>query len=105
MNRMFPQAMQLDCRRPGCRGLGYLGSDTVMCFLCEEQWTPEQRTPEQLASSTTSSHDGDLGVLLSSGAIKRCPRCGVIVQKNGGCDHMTCRCRHEFWWSTLRPYR
>uniref|UniRef100_A0A7S4RUQ6 RING-type domain-containing protein n=1 Tax=Alexandrium monilatum TaxID=311494 RepID=A0A7S4RUQ6_9DINO len=35
---------------------------------------------------------------------KRCPCCGMVIFKNGGCDHMTCRCGHEFWWTTMRPY-
>merc|ERR1712217_704387 len=37
MNSLFPPSMQVDCRRPSCFGLGYAGSDTVMCFFCEEQ--------------------------------------------------------------------
>ncbi len=28
-----------------------------------------------------------------------CPKCGVCIEKNGGCSHMTCnRCKHEFCW-------
>ena len=36
---------------------------------------------------------------------KQCPRCSVTIQKNEGCDHMTCRaCKHEFSWTTLRQW-
>lgn len=38
---------------------------------------------------------------------KACPRCKGDIEKNGGCDHMTCRrpgCGYEFYWSTLKPY-
>eukprot|EP00731_Ephydatia_muelleri_P016968 Em0010g66a len=29
---------------------------------------------------------------------KFCPRCKAPVEKNGGCMHMTCRCRFEWCW-------
>ncbi|TIB07997.1 hypothetical protein E3P92_03893 [Wallemia ichthyophaga] len=30
---------------------------------------------------------------------KECPRCHSTIEKNGGCNHMTCRkCRHEWCW-------
>jgi len=38
---------------------------------------------------------------------KQCPgsRCGARIQKNQGCDHMTCRkCKHEFCWVCLAEY-
>ncbi|CAD8108601.1 unnamed protein product [Paramecium sonneborni] len=28
-----------------------------------------------------------------------CPSCGVLIQRNGGCKHMTCKaCAHQFCW-------
>jgi hypothetical protein len=35
---------------------------------------------------------------------KQCPRCQNGVEKNEGCDHMTCRCKHQFCWLCLAPY-
>ncbi|KAF2862954.1 ariadne-1 [Piedraia hortae CBS 480.64] len=33
---------------------------------------------------------------------KECPRCQSTIEKNGGCNHMTCRkCRHEFCWTCM----
>ncbi|KNC56271.1 uncharacterized protein AMSG_02240 [Thecamonas trahens ATCC 50062] len=37
--------------------------------------------------------------------IKMCPKCDTLIEKNGGCRHMTCVCGHEFFWCCLRPYR
>ncbi|CAF1100771.1 unnamed protein product [Adineta steineri] len=37
---------------------------------------------------------------------KTCPGCKVSIEKNEGCDHMTCRhCKHEFCWICLVDYK
>jgi hypothetical protein len=89
-NVLFPPEMQLNCPQPGCVGLGYTGFDTIMCFLCEHQWS---------LMDGVAPEDG------LPGSVKNCPKCGVQIEKNGGCDHMTCRCGHEFYWTTMMPYR
>ena len=37
---------------------------------------------------------------------KKCPNCNWYIQKNEGCDHMTCRyCHHEFCWQCFADYQ
>jgi hypothetical protein len=31
--------------------------------------------------------------------IKKCPRCKIIIEKNGGCLHMYCMCGYNFCWN------
>lgn len=31
--------------------------------------------------------------------LKICPQCRTPIEKNEGCNHMTCRCGHEFDWT------
>ncbi|PWN32169.1 putative ariadne-1 protein [Meira miltonrushii] len=36
---------------------------------------------------------------------KECPKCDSSIEKNGGCNHMTCRkCRHEWCWICMGPW-
>jgi len=95
-NPLYPAPVQVECPLIGCVGLGYLGYDTVMCFHCEHQWIPTE------AGEPAGLPDVEkvMGV-----AVKKCPQCKEYIEKNGGCDHMTCRCKYEFYWSTLKPYR
>jgi len=92
-NSLYPAEAQVNCPVPSCVGLGYLGSDTAMCFICEHQWVVDAGAPAGV--------EGELGTITT----KQCPGCQSRIEKSGGCDHMTCRCGHEFWWTTLTPYR
>mmetsp|Transcript_4567 Transcript_4567/g.10065 ORF Transcript_4567/g.10065 Transcript_4567/m.10065 type:complete len:421 (+) Transcript_4567:43-1305(+) len=92
----YPAPMQVECPKLGCVGIGYLGFESVMCFLCEHLWLPEE-SGEQPGIPDVEKV---MGI-----AVKKCPECKEYIEKNGGCDHMTCLCKHEFHWSTLKPYR
>ncbi|KAL3936814.1 MAG: hypothetical protein SGBAC_007947 [Bacillariaceae sp.] len=41
---------------------------------------------------------------LGSIEIIRCPKCQMLITKNGGCDHMTCICGTEFNWCQTVAY-
>ena len=92
-SELYPASMQVDCKHPWCVGIGYLGFESVMCFICQEQWDADA---ESISDQPCSEMKG----------VKACPTCGVLISKDGGCDHMTCKlCKHEWWWSTGKPLR
>ncbi|KAJ1825348.1 hypothetical protein IWW57_002017 [Coemansia sp. S610] len=36
---------------------------------------------------------------------KDCPKCNTVIEKNRGCNHMTCReCHHHFCWVCMGPW-
>jgi hypothetical protein len=36
---------------------------------------------------------------------KKCPSCKSHILKNGGCNHMTCKCKYEFCWECLLKWK
>ena len=42
---------------------------------------------------------------LTQEKIKKCPKCGFLIKKNKGCNHMTCGnpiCKYEFCWLCMK---
>ncbi|CAE7370501.1 unnamed protein product [Symbiodinium natans] len=73
-----------------------------MCFMCEHQWDATSGVVE--ADTELPEGEEVAEVSVAGVRVKRCPKCREYIEKNGGCDHMTCRCGHQFSWSTLKPW-
>ncbi|CAE7244293.1 GBP3, partial [Symbiodinium microadriaticum] len=71
----------VDCPQPGCVGLGYLGFDTVMCFICEHQWD----ATEGILGEETELPEGEevTEAAVAGVKVKRCPKCHEYIEKNG----------------------
>lgn len=59
------------------------------CVRCREEYHPGPCIPQ----------DDAFEKLASAGNIRRCPSCGYVWEKNGGCRHVVCPgCSSHWWW-------
>lgn len=68
------------------------------CFACHEEdhWPATCAQARQWAAKC--SDESETGHWLGANT-KGCPKCAVHVEKNGGCNHMTCaKCSYEWCW-------
>ncbi|OAL06196.1 hypothetical protein IQ06DRAFT_211228 [Phaeosphaeriaceae sp. SRC1lsM3a] len=83
-----------------------------VCIIHESTWHEGETCEEyEYRASRRQEHDRQAQESASLDAIgkltKKCPgpNCVFNIEKNNGCDHMTCsRCRHEFCWICLCDY-
>lgn len=86
------------------------------CRFAHERWmTCAQAEEERASIAVRAESDRKIASdpqaveratrLLLQSRTKQCPRCHQGVEKNGGCDHMTCRCGYEFCWLCLGERR
>lgn len=60
---------------------------TEVCSLCRQAW-------HDLACASLEER-----AFMKEYDIRRCPYCGHLTMKDGGCAHMTCqRCKKHYWW-------
>ncbi|KAJ5363170.1 hypothetical protein N7541_004014 [Penicillium brevicompactum] len=68
------------------------------CTLADHQPTPCTLVKMWLQKCEDDSETAN----WISANTKECPRCNSTIEKNGGCNHMTCRkCKHEFCWMCM----
>jgi hypothetical protein len=102
------------CPKTTCKGYGFIPegycSKELQCIKCKTTWRdPANYHPLYTFTQEikgllrfNSAHFTHFRNLIFE---EPCPRCGVMISKNGGCEHMMCgRCKHEFCWFCLGPY-
>ncbi|KAH6803041.1 RING/U-box superfamily protein [Perilla frutescens var. frutescens] len=74
------------------------------CWRCTE----EQHRPvgcdkvAKWAEKNSSEAENNAWILAYT---KPCPRCNKQIEKNQGCNHMTCKCGYEFCWLCLEKWK
>eukprot|EP01112_Ceratiomyxa_fruticulosa_P018754 TRINITY_DN6046_c0_g1_i1.p1 TRINITY_DN6046_c0_g1~~TRINITY_DN6046_c0_g1_i1.p1 ORF type:complete len:581 (+),score=135.14 TRINITY_DN6046_c0_g1_i1:247-1989(+) len=105
------------CPRPNC-GNAMIGSPLnpmivcpsdkcrfAFCFNCREAWHADA-TCEQYQQWKAENNEADQRFQNWAKAnTKDCPKCHSNIEKNGGCNHMTCAsCKHQFCWLCKENY-
>ncbi|KAF9483035.1 hypothetical protein BDN70DRAFT_789890, partial [Pholiota conissans] len=68
---------------------------STICPMCDEE-SHEGMTCEERERHLNDQLDDDVARRYG---IRKCPQCSAPIQKNGGCDHMTCRqCEAHICW-------
>lgn len=77
------------------------GVNHQFCFACNE--SSHAPCPCQLVAKwNEKSKDESETLKWIQVNTKDCPKCNTFIEKNGGCNHMTCRkCGFEFCWICL----
>eukprot|EP01006_Ploeotia_vitrea_P054735 TRINITY_DN67920_c1_g1_i1.p1 TRINITY_DN67920_c1_g1~~TRINITY_DN67920_c1_g1_i1.p1 ORF type:complete len:500 (-),score=50.15 TRINITY_DN67920_c1_g1_i1:695-2194(-) len=67
------------------------------CFFCQNEVHHPASCKMVRAWTTVQKKDGENAAWLSKNT-KDCPKCGTPVEKNGGCNLVSCRCGIYFCW-------
>lgn len=87
LNRVVP-TVRCNCNHSFCFG----------CALSDHQPAPCPLVKKWLKKCEDDSETAN----WISANTKECPKCVSTIEKNGGCNHMTCRkCKHEFCWMCM----
>jgi len=108
------------CPQPGCKyAIEYPGGGVidvtcpcgpfVFCFgCCHEAHLPASCSDVARWNQKNSAESENITWIMAN--TKKCPKCAVNIEKNQGCNHMTCRkvtggCGHEFCWLCLGDWK
>jgi hypothetical protein len=101
------------CARPGCSMAMIANGGMMMtcpsescafsfCRSCKEPWHADSTCEQHKQWKIDNGQADNLYENWARENTKNCPSCLRPIQKNGGCNHMTCsHCRHEFCWVCL----
>lgn len=87
LDRIVP-TVQCACGHPFCFGCSLPDHQPAPCSLVK-RWAKKCADDSETANWISAN-------------TKECPKCGSTIEKNGGCNHMTCRkCKNEFCWMCM----
>jgi len=74
------------------------------CLNCRVLFHKTMTCKEYQITNSKDENDVKFEKFVKSKKFKQCPKCQFWVEKNQGCDHMTCRCKYEFCYKCGGKY-
>lgn len=68
----------------------------IYCLKCKVPFHNGLSCKEFNINRVFDKNDEKFIEFVKGAKYKQCPSCLFWVEKNEGCDHMTCRCKYEF---------
>lgn len=76
------------------------------CIACDRPWHQDETCEQYTQRLAAQPGEVDASEAWVANNSRKCPGCQSPIQKNDGCDHMTCtRCRRQFCWLCMADYR
>lgn len=115
------QSKYVGCPKPNCPS-GFINERTdqftVKCDSCEEIYCAQclkqhsarltclQATEENKKISANKEEQEKESQKWKERYTRPCPACKASIQKNEGCNHMSCaKCKHQFCWQCMNPWK
>jgi len=99
----------IHCSKPNCTSGQMTAGDIMKCRICN--WlTCKNHRIKMHEGYTCAQYDSMVKPLRFDASMKPCPTCKIPIEKNGGCDRMTCLrrnggCGAVFCWLCGVTYR
>lgn len=100
------------CPSPGCERVAIGSGITTVrclcsfpfCFRCgQEAHDPSSCSQLAMWQEKCQNESETANWILAN--TKKCPKCQTRIEKNQGCNHMSCKmCKHEFCWICMGPW-
>ncbi|EDR29624.1 ariadne RING finger, putative [Entamoeba dispar SAW760] len=89
---------------PGITMVRCVKCNYCFCCKCKEQWHADCTCEQYQRWKKENSMGDDAFKVYIKKNTKLCPQCHKPIEKNGGCNCMTCKCGYQFCWLCMQPY-
>ena len=98
-----PDCQQIYRHSPDRRILQCPSCFSTICSACNEEAHEGMTCQERRLHKDPAEQDRLFNEWVSENG-KRCPECRSVVEKSGGCNHITCHCGAHFCWKCGKTF-